>query len=125
VHLMNGNRAFPPVHPGWTDSFGVGCAHASQFLVLPRPLVGMVRREHRRHSVSVLLSGAGLKRSKDPALDGQRTIMRSFRLGVTQDRVSVGVDDDGRVRTMTGQGNAQSARVGGEGQPFAVAGESG
>ena len=44
----------------------------------------MVRTEHRLYSV-VVLSGAGLKRSENLALEGQRTVMRSFRLGVTQD----------------------------------------
>src|SRR6266540_5409680 len=67
--------------------------------------------------------GTGSERDQDLELDGQRTIMRSFRQSMAQDSVGFGVHDDRGVRTMSGQGNAQPPRVGGEGRRFAVAGE--
>ncbi|SRR6266851_3406381 len=49
--------------------------------------------------------------------------MRRLCLGVTKDRVSVGVDDYRGVRTMSGQRHAESAGVGGKRRRFTIASE--
>ena len=63
------------------------------------------------------------KTRKHPALDRNCRVVRCFRLRMTKDEVSVGVDDDGGVRAMPRESDTQPAGVGGERWGLTVAGE--
>jgi hypothetical protein len=71
----------------------------------------------------VACSGRAEQHGQNVALDSQGGVVGRLYLGVPQNGVGVGVHDNRGVRTMAGESNAQSPRIGRERRRFAVGGE--
>jgi hypothetical protein len=65
----------------------------------------------------------GEQRVLDVALHRDPGVAGRIGVRVAQDSIGFGIDDDHEVRTMSGQGHAEPARIGGKRGRFAVAGQ--